>query len=112
MTRVPSPAVLRSQELDAFLKSQNCDEKIRKWIDNMEAVLKENMYAGTLIKKKHIPSKYIQRYGVNNLSRYRHAEGYRSCYTILHVEGIGRCPIILDIMPHDEYDRIFGYRKK
>ena len=77
----------------------------------MEAVLKENMYAGTLVKKKQIHSKYIQLYGVGNLFRYRHPEGYRSCYTILHKEGIGVCPIILDIMSHDEYGRIFGYRK-
>lgn len=112
MVRVPSPAVFRSQELDAFLEGQDCDEKIRKWIEDMEGVLKENRHAGTLIQKKQIPSKYTRRYEVNNLFRYRHPEGYRSCYTIVHVESVGVCPIILDIMSHGEYDRIFGYRKK
>ena len=112
MTRVPSPAVFRSQELDVFLESQDCDEKIRKWIADMESVLKENMYGGDLIKKKQIPSVYIQRYKVNNLFRYDHPEGYRSCYTIFKREGIGVCPTILDIMTHDEYNRIFGYRRR
>ena len=78
----------------------------------METVLKENMYAGQLVKKKQIPPHYIQRYGVNNLFRYAHPEGYRSCYTIFNVEGVGVCPHILDIMSHEEYDRIFGYRKR
>jgi len=112
MVRFPSPAVFRSVELDQFLRSPELDTKLRRWIENMEAVLKENKYAGDLIRKNQIPSHYIQRYGVNNLYRYQHPEGYRSCYTITQVEGYGVCPTILDILSHDEYDRIFGYRKR
>jgi len=78
----------------------------------MEKVLREHMYAGDLIKKNQIPSHYVQHYGVNNLYRYAHPEGYRSCYTVLYVDGMGVCPHILDILSHDEYERIFGYRKR
>jgi hypothetical protein len=110
MVRRPSPAVIRSKELDDFLKDHN--SKFRRRIQDMEAVLKENMLAGELVSKKQIPPHYIQRYGVNNLYRYAHPEGYRSCYTIFHEEGIGVCPHVLDLLSHEEYDRIFGYRKR
>lgn len=112
MVRKPSPAVFRSRDLEDFLKTLKPDDKLRRWIEDMETVLLENMFAGQLVKKRQIPSYYVQRYGVNNLFRYRHPEGYRSCYTILNVEGYGVRPIILDIMSHEEYERIFGYRKR
>ena len=66
MVRRPSPAVIRSKELDDFLKDHN--SKFQRWIQDMEAALKENMLAGELVSKKQIPSHYMQRYGVNNLS--------------------------------------------
>ncbi|MFB0514023.1 MAG: hypothetical protein ACETVQ_00450 [Candidatus Bathyarchaeia archaeon] len=94
------------------MKTLKPHDKLRRWIEDMETVLLENMFAGQLVKKRQIPSHYIRRYGVNNLFRYRHPEGYRSCYTILNVEGHGVCPVILDIMSHEVYEGIFGYRKR
>jgi len=94
------------------LRCQALDSKLRKWISDMEAVLKENMYAGNLIRKSQIPSYYVQRYGVTNLHRYQHPEGYRSCYTVSFVIGFGVCPTILDIKSHPEYEKIFGYGKR
>jgi hypothetical protein len=78
----------------------------------MEVVLKENMFAGEQISKKQIPHHYKERYGVNNLFRYAHPEGYRSCYTIFNKEGFGVCPHVLDLLSHEEYDLVFGYRKR
>jgi hypothetical protein len=78
----------------------------------VEAVLKENMFVGELVSKKQIPLHYIQRYELNNLCRYAHPEGYRSCCTIFYEEGIGVCPHILDLLSNEEYDRVFGYRKR
>ena len=54
MVRKPSPAVFRSRELDDFLKGHN--SKFQRWIEDMETVLKENMFAGDQISKKQIPS--------------------------------------------------------
>lgn len=112
MVRRPSPAVFLSKELDELLNNLNSDSKLRKWVENMEAVLKEHMFAGELVKKKQIPSYYVQHYGVNNLYRYDHPEGYRSCYTIFNEKGVGLCPHILDIMSHGQYDKLFGYKKR
>lgn len=71
----------------------------------MADTLKENKFAGELIKKSQIPQVYVERFNVNNLYRYGHPEGYRSCYTILN-----ECPHILDLMSHPEYDKVFRYK--
>ena len=106
MRRERSPAVYVSQELNNLLKNLKPDDKFVKWINDMVDVLKENKFAGDLIKKSQIPRLYIERYKVNNLYRYAHPEGFRSCYTILS----DQCPYILDIMSHREYDKVFKYK--
>jgi hypothetical protein len=105
MVRKPSLRIFISEDLARLLKDIGPRNKISKWIDGMKEVLRENMYAGELIRKSQIPKQYSDRYAVNNLYRYSHPEGFRSCYTI--IDG---CPYILDIMSHPEYDKVFGYR--
>ena len=99
MERERSPAVFLSKELDTFLKNLGPDDKRVKWVGSMAVVLKENKFAGEPLKKSQIPRSYIEQYQVNNLFRYGHPEGYRSCYTIVNF-----CPHILDVMSHKEYD--------
>jgi len=104
MRRERSPQVFLSQELNSRLENLEPGHKFVKWINDMVDVLEENKFAGELIKKSQIPRLYIKQYGVNNLYRYSHPEGYRSCYTILN-----ECPHILDLMSHPEYDKVFRY---
>lgn len=105
MVRKPSPKVFISEDLAKLLKKVGPQNKISKWVGDMKEVLRENMYAGELIRKSQVPERYIDCYAVNNLYRYSHPEGFRSCYTI-----VNGCPYILDVMSHQEYDKIFGYR--
>jgi hypothetical protein len=105
MVRKPSPKIFISEDLAELLQKVGPKNKLSKWVGNMKTVLGENMYAGELIRKSQIPKQYIDRYFVNNLYRYSHPEGFRSCYTIM--DG---CPYILDIMSHPEYDKVFGYK--
>jgi len=105
MRRESSPNVFLSNELRLFLDSLGADHKFAKWVNDMADVLKENKFAGDLVEKSKIPEFYKDKYGVNNLYRYSHPEGYRSCYTILD-----RCPRILDLKSHAEYCKIFGYK--
>jgi hypothetical protein len=101
--------VLHSPRLDAFLTTLDKGDRIRKMLNDMCDVLMENMFAGDQIQRGRIPSQYIAEFGVNNLYRYRHPEGYRSAYTLVNIEGVGVCPFILDVHTHAEYERIFGY---
>ena len=104
MTRFPASDVYITGDLADFLKGFDGDHKFHKWIRDMKAVLKEHMFSGDLVKKAQIPNYYMEKYQVNNLYRYEHPEGYRSCYTI-----VKRCAYVLDIMDHSEYDLRFGY---
>ena len=111
MARRPSPSVYRSKELETFLGTLPPSDTRVKWITDMELVLKENMFAGEQVKKSQIPVEY-RKLKVNNLYRFSHPKGYRSCYTLVHYENIGVCPLVLDMMNHKEYDRVFGYRSR
>jgi len=106
----PAPEVRASRELFDLLKNLELDHKFVKWINEMKDKLLFNMLSGDSIQKRRIPDYYKNKYGVNNLYRYEHPEGYRSCYTLVNIEGVGVCPIILDLLSHSEYERIFGYK--
>jgi len=108
--RKPAPRVFVSRDLFDLLRDLEADHKFVRWINGMKEKLLFNMLSGNSIQKRRIPKYYRDKYGVNNLFRYEHPEGYRSCYTLVIIEGVGVCPIILDLLSHPEYDRIFGYR--
>lgn len=105
MPRIPAREVYIIEDLDQKLRELPKTHKYLKWVAAMKTVLKENIFAGDLIRKCNIPAVYLEKYGVNNLYRYEHPEGHRSCYTI--VEG---CVYVIDLMAHPEYDLRFGYK--
>lgn len=107
----PAPAVHLFKELSDFLNALGPNHKFNTWMANMKLVLKGNMLAGDAVPKGQIPSHYREKFGLNNLYRYDHPEGYRSCYTLLTYD-VGVCPLILDLKSHKEYSRIFGYKSK
>jgi hypothetical protein len=102
---MPAKDVFFVIELDSLLKTLDDDHKFHKWLADMKTVLKEHMFAGDLIGKTLVPAFYQEKYGVNNLYRYDHPEGHRSCYTV-----VNGCVYIFDIMTHAEYDLRFGYK--
>jgi hypothetical protein len=112
MVSKSSPAVYLSKDLRDFLRRYDPNHKFNKWIADMKSVLWENMFAGDCIPKRQIPVRYKRRYGINNLYRYPHPEGHRSCYTLLKFERVGVCPLILDLLTHAEYNKLFGYTTK
>ena len=106
----PSDEVGISEELETMLDAYPEDHKFNRWIrQNMRDALLYNRRAGEEIEKYKIPKKHRELYGVNNLYHYSHPEGYRSCYTILHVGDNIFHAWILDLMSHKEYEELFGY---
>ena len=77
---------------------------------DMKALLLENRLAGECIEKGRIPRRYKDRYGVDNLYRYKFTSGYRACYTLRKNEDEKICALILELMDHASYERRFGYR--
>ena len=102
-------------ELYGYFKNLDPKNKFKKMIDDMINMLVQNMFAGNKISKKKTPSYYVRKYDLNpispNLYVYEHPEWFRSCYIIADPEGIGEgCPVILDIMDHNEYNKRFKYK--
>mgnify|MGYP001589468417 CR=1 FL=1 len=86
------------------------DLSMHKAIQRKLEILSENPFAGENIHKKLIPQKYkIQ--GVTNLYRLELPNFWRILYTIKD-NKIEILAIILEVVNHKEYNKLFKYRKK
>lgn len=101
--------VFVSEKLSDIYNSLDSKHKHRKWIDMMREALSENMLIGEKIRKNRIPKEYSRKYGLTNLYRYSHPEGYRSLYTIEFFDDDGLCPVILDFLSHKKYEKVFDF---
>jgi len=88
-------------------------------IDSKIALLKVNYDYGIQIPKRLIPKKYLVQYEVTNLWKVNLSGYWRLVYTLrqpqreqTEVEIISIWLDVLDIMDHEKYDKIFGYKKK
>ena len=73
--------------------------------------LKSNPEYGIHIAKNKIPKEYTLKYEINNLWKVDLSNGRRMIYTLRGSE-IEIIALILDIVEHPEYDKIFGYRRR
>ncbi len=88
-------------------------KQIRKpswWIER----LKHDAFAGDQIPKNRISPQLATRSGLNpplsNAWRFELPLAFRGIYTVQSTPGIGTVVLILELLSHKEYDRIFGYR--
>ncbi len=81
------------------------ERKLLWWRDRLAA----DATAGDPIRKEPIPRSLTRRYGVENLWRAELPGGWRLLYTIVARVDIRPEVRILRILPHKEYDRLFGY---
>jgi len=97
--------VVREQQSKG--KHKSFENQLLDAIDHKISMLLENPFYGNNIPKRLIPKKY----GVKNLWRVELTRYWRMLYTITskHIKIV--C-FILDILPHKEYDKKFGYKKK
>ena len=80
---------------------------IERETDNLMA----NPHRGIQIPKKQIPKEYVIKYGVTNLWKINLPDYWRMTYTITGNE-LEIISILLEFMDHEEYDKLFGYKKK
>jgi plasmid maintenance system killer protein len=71
--------------------------------------LKRNPYRGDRIKKERIPKSFKTKYGLDNLLKININQYWRLLYFIEAYDENTVLVILLDFMPHPEYDRLFGY---
>ena len=93
---------------------RSLDSTQRKKLGWWYGRLKDNAFAGDQIPKDRIPVVLAARSGLpgslTNAWRFELPGAYRAVYTVQ--PGAARRPIVLvlEVLSHKEYDRIFGYR--
>ena len=95
----------------AFEKLKDCkteDKKLFKWLNRAFDDIAENAFCGIQIQKKQIPKKYIDKYDLDNMWKYNLPNAWRLLYSVARDEII-IISIILEWLPHKEYERKFDY---
>lgn len=93
------------------------NQTLLKSIDDKITMLKKNYDFGIHIPKDRIGQKYIIQYEVTNLWKVNLSGGWRMIYTIkqpqrdnTEVEILTIWLDVLDIISHEDYDKIFKYK--
>lgn len=72
--------------------------------------IKANPFYGNNISKALIPEEYVIKYNARNLWRVELTNFWRMLYTIKG-DQIEIICFILDIIDHNKYNKLFGYKK-
>ncbi len=71
--------------------------------------IRKNPECGIRIPNRLIPKIYMEKYGIDNLRKYNLSGAWRLLYSIAANE-VEVLTIVLEWLPHKEYERRFGYR--
>lgn len=94
----------------ALNESTSEDKKLCESIKRKFDMLKYNPYRGDSIKKDRIPKSYKKKYNVDNLLKININQYWRLLYYVKALDRNTTLVIVVDFLPHIEYDRLFGYR--
>ena len=86
-------------------------QSIFRSVERVKGWLKENPFAGEQVQKSMIPEYYLKKYGITNLWRIELSDYWRMIYTIQSDE-LEIIDFVLNIVDHQKYDQIFGYKKR
>ena len=91
---------------------ENSEEiQLLRSIKQKRDFIKNNPFYGEPIAQNLIPEEYKIKYHAVNLFRVELSQFWRMLYT-LKGDEIEIIAFVLDIIPHPEYNKKFGYRKK
>ena len=85
-------------------------KKLVGWVDRLKA----NVFSGDQVPKDRIPRGLAERSRISgpleNAWRFELPGAFRGIYTIVATPDRKPVVVILEILSHKEYDRLFGYR--
>ena len=93
-------------------KEKSFYQQLLTAIEREKEYLNQNPERGTHIRKRLIPKLYLNLYGIINLWKIDLPSFYRMLYTIDTSGKTVINSIILAIADHEQYNKIFGYRKR
>ena len=97
-----------SEEMQQGIAS-SVHQSIFRSVERVYGWLKENPFAGDQVQKSKIPSLYLKKYGITNLWRIELSNYWRLVYTLQSSEFEIHI-FVLNIVGHETYDKIFGYK--
>ncbi len=71
--------------------------------------IKQNCYCGRNVKKRLIPKRLIDRYGINNLWIYNLPSAWRLSYSLTTSGEIRLIAVVLNWMNHKDYEKLFKF---
>lgn len=86
-------------------------QKLLKSIDKKVERLKYVPDSGIQIPKKLFPKKYTEKHEINNLWKMNLFNYWRIIYSLRGNKVEILC-IVLDLVDHPDYNKIFGYKKR
>jgi len=98
------------KEIDKLVKKNN---RLSKAYDKSIEVLRKNPEAGQPVTKDQWPKKLKREYSLTNLYRYdiiRSHPGWRLIYTITPEGKVKILVVVLKVLDHHKYGRLFGYK--
>jgi mRNA-degrading endonuclease RelE of RelBE toxin-antitoxin system len=106
-----------SEEASKIFEEINRDNSkqgkiLSKSISEKLELLKQDPHFGEPIKSKFIPKWYLEKYNVKFLLKVRLSEYWRLLYTITDTGEIEIIIIIVDLIDHNKYNKLFGFKKK
>ena len=85
---------------------------LSKSISEKIELLKQDPHFGEPIKSKQIPKWFLEKYNLKFLLKVRLADYWRLLYTITGTGEIEIVIVIVEFINHEEYNDIFGFKKK
>lgn len=105
-----------ARKVYAYLNSKAEDSKtermILKSIGEKIEFIKQNIHYGNPIARNLIPDEFKVKYSIKNLFRVELPAFWRMLYTLVDNENVEVVAFVLSISDHEDYNKLFGYRKK
>ncbi|MDD1693186.1 MAG: hypothetical protein LUQ71_00530 [Methanoregula sp.] len=91
------------------LRSGRTEEKeIHDQLNAAFDIIANDPFCGIQVPKRLIPKVYLTKYGIDNLWKYNFHKNWRLMYSVAG-DGTQLITLILEWLPHKEYERRFGY---
>ena len=85
------------------------NDPIKKALIKALRDIKQDCHCGRNVRKKLIPKRLVEKYGINNLWIYNLPSAWRLLYSLTTSGEIELIAVILDWMSHKDYERLFGF---
>lgn len=99
------------QVRQTFFKLPSGRAEEKEIYDQLNAVfdtIAADPFCGIQVPKRLIPKVYCTKYGIDNLWKYNFHKNWRLMYSVAG-DGTQLVTLVLEWLPHKEYERRFGY---